>query len=339
MSFVELDKMLNEGRFPTLLLLYGEEGYLVEQAVKRVCDLAVPPEARDFNWHRFRGKDIQAAPVLDAASTLPVFSPRRLVFLQDVHDAAAAELEGLLGYLRDPAPETVLLLSAEKIDARRKFYQEFRKVGTAIEFKRYRDHQIPAFIREQARMIGKSFTEDAMALFCRRLGNDLQEIRAELDKLFSYLGEKRLVDVADVDAVVCRTRVESVFDLTNALGSRKSGEALRCLGRLLDEGTAPLVVLTMIVRHFRNLWKTRQLLDEKVGRADIARRIEVNPYFVNGLMEQARTFSFDRYRDLFERFLATDLALKSSASHPGALLERLVLDICGESANSPRTKK
>ncbi len=329
MTVAEFEKILDEGRIPPLLLLYGEEGYLIDRAVKRLCDLVVPPEARDFNLHRFRGKEIQATAILDTLQTLPVFSPRRLVFLQDVQDAPAAELEVFLGYLRDPAPESVLLITADKIDARRKFYQELKKTGTVIEFKRYKDHQIPAFIQEQARSEGKSFTEDAMALFCRRLGNDLLEIQAELIKLFSYMGKKSLVDVTDVNAVVCATRVDSVFDLTNAMGGKKTGDALTCLGRLLDEGMAPLLILTMMVRHFRSLWKTNRLLDEKVGRGDIARRIEINPYFVNGLMAQARTFTTAQYRDCFDRFLAVDLALKSSGAHPAALLERLVIDVCG----------
>ncbi len=328
MTAAEFDKILEQGPLPPLILLYGEEGYLIERAVRRVCDLAVPPESRDFNWQRFRAKDIQATAILDAASTLPVFSPRRLVFLQDAHEAPAAELEGLLGYLRDPAPETVLLVCAEKIDARRKFYQEFKKGGAVVEFKRYKDHQIPGFIKERARAEGRSFTEDAMALFCRRLGNDLQQIEAELTKLFSFLGEKRLVDVADVDAVVCATRVDSIFNLTDALGNKKRNEAMAVLGRLLDEGEPPLLILTMMVRHFRHLWKTRQLLEEKAGRGDIACRVEINPYFVGALIEQSRGFSAGEYRALFERFLAVDLALKSSGAHPAALLEGLVLDIC-----------
>jgi DNA polymerase III subunit delta len=338
MTSAEFNKILEEGRLPALLLFYGEERLLIDRAVKLVCDLAVPPEARDFNWHRFRGKDIQGAAILDTAYTLPVFSPRRLVFLQDAQEAPASELEALLGYLRDPSPETLLLITTEKIDARRKFYQEFKKVGTLVEFKRYKDHQIPAFIQEQARADARSFTEDAMALFCRRLGNDLQEIQAELEKLFSYMGEKKLVDVADVNAVVCATRVDSVFDLTNAMGGRKTEDALKCLGRLLDEGMAPLLILTMMVRHVRNLWKTRQLMEEKAERGEIAQRIEVNPYFINGLMSQARMFSAAQFRDLFDRFLAVDLALKSSGAHPGALLEGLVLDVCRDSSKAKKQR-
>ena len=105
-----------------------------------------------------------------------------------------------------------------------------------------------------------------MALFCRRVGSNLQEVVGELEKLFTYLGERNLVDVADVAAIVADSRVDSIFELTNALGGGDAGEALRLLGRLLGDGQAPLLVLNLMVRHFRQLWLTRELLDQGGGK-------------------------------------------------------------------------
>lgn len=327
MTPAELNRMLDERRVPPLLLLYGEEGFLLERAQQRIRDLVVPPEGRDFNFHVFQGREARGETVLDAARTLPVFAPRRLVLVKDLQHLPAAELDSLLPYLRDPSPETVLLLTADKIDARRKFYQEFKKAGEMVEFRRLYDNQIPAFVREQARGAGYSFTEEGIAAFCRRVGNNLQEIHGELLKLFSYLGEKKLADAQDVTAVVSDTRADSIFDLTNAMGEKKTAEALKVLEGLLDEGVAPLVILTMMVRHFRNLWKISEMLERREGTGDIARRVGVNPYFVEGLTAQARRFSTPQYRSFFDRFLSADLALKSSGAHPSVLLESLVLEI------------
>ena len=98
---------------------------------------------------------------------------------------------------------------------------------------------------EQARDAGRAFTEEGLALFCRRVGSNLQDVHGELVKLFAYLGERPLADVEDVTAIVSDSRVDSIFDLTNALGQGNPGEALRLLGRILEEGVAPLLVLAM----------------------------------------------------------------------------------------------
>jgi len=337
MKPAELQRTLKEKPIPSLLCLYGEERYILERTVAQIIDLAVPPEARDFNFQVFHGKEASGEAVLDAIRTLPVFAPRRMILVKDIHECKAAELEVFLPTLQDLGPEMVLLCTADKIDLRKKFFQEFKKRGNLVEYKKYYPNQIPEFVREQAREANRVFTEDALALFCRRVGTNLVEIRGELEKLFSYLGEEDLADVEDVAAVVSDVRVDSIFELTDALGRRQKGESLRLLHRLLDEGIAPLVVLTMVTRHFRQLWKIRELLDGGTQRRDLPRQAGINPYLVDNLVDQAKLFTPAQNRRAFDNFLETDLALKSSGGHPAALLEKLLLSISeGEGARAVR---
>ena len=327
MTPVELDRHLAAHKIPPLLFLFGEETFTLEQALHRIRDLAVSPDTRDFNYTIYHGRDARAESILDTARTFPLFAEHRLVLVKDAHHLAAAELEAFVPYLQDPSPETILVFTADKIDRRKKFFQEFKKKGELVEYKTLFDNQIPAFVVSQAREAGRTFTEDALALFCRRMGTNLQEVHGELTKLFAYMGEGKLVDVKDVADVVSDTRVDSIFDLTNAMGDKNTGEAMRLLGRILAEGVAPLLILSMMVRHFRQLWKTRELLDQGAGKQDISRRLGINPYFLDGLVKQSRRFSAAQYRQAFELFLETDMALKSSGAHPTVLLEKLVQEI------------
>jgi len=327
MKPAELQQALKKNQIPGLLCLFGEERFNLERMAARVVDHVVPADARDFNLQIFHGKEVAGESVLDAIRTLPVFAPRRLVYIKDIHESKAAELEIFLSALGDLGNETVFLCTGDKIDLRKKFFQELKKKGCLVEFPKYYPNQIPAFVKEQAREAGRSFTEDALALFCRRVGTNLVEIQGELEKLFSYLGERDLADAEDVAAVVSDVRVDSIFELTDALGRRQQGEALRLLHRLLDEGMAPLLILNMVVRHFRQLWKIRELLDEGSQRRDLPRKAGINPYLVDNLVSQARLFAPTQIRKTFDRFLETDLALKSSGGHPAALLEELLLSI------------
>jgi len=326
----ELQTSIKNRHIPGLLYLFGAEKFFLDRALKQLVDATVPEDARDFNLQVFYGKESQIETVLDSVRTLPVFSPTRVVLIKNADKLNASDLDALASYVENPVPETCLVLVGDKIDRRKKFFQTFQKKGTLVEFKGLYENQIPSFIKDQATAAGYNFTEDALALFCRRSGSSLQEIDGELQKLFQYLGpERKLVDVADVEAIVSDTRVDSIFDMVNAVGRREAGEALRLLGRLLDEGIAPLLVLSMITRHFRQLWMSRELIDGGAVRNDISKRIGVNPYFVDGLIAQARLFSHKQYRHSFELLLATDIALKSTGSNPGAMLEELLLDISG----------
>ncbi len=328
MTYAELKQAAKAGKLPALLLLYGEEAYFVEEAVRLICDSAVPPESRDFNFAVYQGRDFKAPELIDQARTFPVFAERRLILLKDIQDASADQLDSLSDYLDDPVPETLLLIAGGKIDARRKFFKKLKQVGETIEFKRVYDNQLPSLVRDMARERGVTFTAGSLQLFCKRVGTNLVEANGELEKLISYLGERNLVEEEDVTAVVSDTRVESVFDLTDALGEGEAAQALRLLSRLLDDGQAPLMVLAMLTRHFRQLWKTRELVDRGTPQKDLARLVGISPYFLKGLVRQSGYYRSADYRSLFERFLETDLALKSSGSEPRAHLEKLVLEIC-----------
>ena len=331
MTFEQFSQAVRTDRISPQVLVHGEEGYLVDQAARLVMNTIVPADSRDFNLTVVHGRDLKGHELVDQARTLPVFASRRLVVIRNAHEASAEQMEAFSAYLEDPVPETFLLVTAATVDKRRKFFQKFAQVGEVIEFKRLYENQLPQFIRDRARDAGRTFTGPALKLFCRRVGNNLAEVMGELDKLTSYVGEREYFEEEDVAEVVSDTRVESVFALTDAIGSGDRATALRLLQRLLDDGQPPLVILSMLVRHFRQLWKTRELLQQGVPQKDLPRRIGINPYFLGNLMAQAKRCAEAPLREVFPRLLAVDQALKSGGD-ARAHLEGLVLALCGVGA-------
>ena len=327
MTPAELTKRIRNKSVPPLLLLYGPEPYLLSRSLQQLLDTLVPEDARDFNLQTFHARETTPDIIIDNARTFPVFAQRRVVVVRSVDKFKPTEFEAFIPYISDPVPETCLVLIAEKIDKRKKFFQTVQKFGELIEFKKLYDNQIPSFVKDQVAASGFRMTDDALAEFSRRSGTNLQEIVGELEKLFQYVGDTQVIDVVDVQAIVSDTRVDTVFDMTNALGQRKVGEAVSLLRRLLDDGIAPLMILSMLSRHFRQLWMSRELLDNGASRADISRGVGVNPYFVDGIMAQCRLFDRVHYKVAFERFLATDLALKTGGGQPEPLLEGLMLKL------------
>jgi DNA polymerase-3 subunit delta len=328
-SLQELQKLIQAGQLPGLILLYGPESYFIDRGLAAVRAAVIDPAYADFNQVQFHGRDFKPVEVIDQARTLPVFAERRLVVIRGLDDASAAQLDGLLPYVEEPVDETVLLLTAGKIDARRKLFQRLKKRGLAIQFKAIYDNQLPTFVRELAAERRIGLTGGALKLFCKRVGTNLVEVSGEMEKLASYLGERDLADEQDVAAIVSDTRVESIFNLTDALGQGDIAEALRLLKRLLGEGQPPLMVLAMMTRHFRQLWKISELLTQRVPQKELPGKVGVSPYFVDGLVRQSKRFRRAGFSQLFGRFLETDLALKSSGSEAEAHLEQLVFAISG----------
>ncbi|MDT8421135.1 MAG: DNA polymerase III subunit delta [Desulfuromonadales bacterium] len=327
MTPVQLQQLIRQQKIPELLMLYGSEGFLVEGAVRQIRAVLLAGGGEDFNFNQFYAKEAPADEIVAAARTLPVFAERRLVLIKEIHLLPAASQEVLQDYLKDPVPETCLLCTGEKIDSRRKFFQLFKKVGEVVEFKSLYDNQLPAFVREQLSDENYEITGEALTLFCSRVGTNLHEVRAELAKLQTYLGERRLVDVADVQAVVSSIRSENVFEIGNAVARGETGRAFSLARRLVDEGEAPLKILSLLVRHYRHLWQIRELLGKGVASKQIAGQVGLPPFFIDGMIRQAKQISGEDCRRAFELFLQTDLAMKSSGADPDALLDQLLLNL------------
>lgn len=337
MNAAELSRAVAARKLPSLLFLYGEEAFLLNESLREVIAAAVEPEDRDFNLDIFSPQDNSVDEILDAAYAYPVFAPLRCVVVKEAQRFNADEYEQLLKYIKRPLDTTCLVFCANKIDKRKKFFNNFKKSGELVEFKPYYPDRIPAFVKERTAKAQKRFTEDALEFFCRRVGTNLSEVVAELDKLVSYCGtDESLIDVDDVIAVVSDTRVDSIFDLTDAAGSGDLGEALLLTERLQHEGEHPLKILTMLVRHFRQLWKVNSLLKHSASQSEICKRVGINPYFASKTIKQARMFESTVFVEIYALFVQTDMDLKSSAGQPAALMQECITRLV-KLSKAPRT--
>jgi DNA polymerase III subunit delta len=324
----EFEKEIREGDIGPLYYVYGDEPYLVDRGVKRLLARAVSPDFREFNLTIFYGGEAKGEEIAETAQTLPMFAERRVVLVRKSGALTAAALDLLSGYVQDPVPSTCLIFQGEKIDQRKKFFVDLKKNGTLVEYKRPYENQLGPFIREEAAAHGKRMEPAAAEILAYFVGNNLQDLASQVEKVAMYVGEREIIRVDDVKAVACDTKVDSVFDLANALGEKNLGRALRSLQTLLRDGEAPLMVLAMVTRHFRQLWRVRELVVRKVPSQEISKAAGIHPYFIRGIIEQSSGYSHSAFRMIFERFYATDLALKTSGGKAVDLLERLLMEIC-----------
>lgn len=328
MKLDEFEKSLQRGDIGPLYYFHGDEPYLIERAVKRLLARTVAPEFRDFNLTVFYGKECKGDEIASAAQTLPMFADRRVVLVKRSSDLSTAALETLAGYVADPSPATCVIFEGEKIDQRKKFFVELKKQGNLVECKRLYENQLAPFIREEAAASGKRVEAAAVELLVYLVGNNLQELAAQVEKVATFCGARETITLADVREIVSDTKVDSIFELADALGRKELGKSLRSLNTILRDGEAPLMVLAMLTRHFRQLWKVKELSDRKLPPPEIGKAAGINPYFLKGVLEQAKNYRRSEFPRIFERLFETDLALKTSGGKPAQLMEALVMEVC-----------
>ena len=326
----ELEKELRAGITGNLYYFHGDEPFLIERGVKRLLEKVVSPDFREFNFTVFYGGEAKGEAIVEAAQTLPMFAPLRVVLVRRAGALSPAALDLLADYAADPSPYTCLILQGEKIDQRRKLFADLKKQGRLVEYKRPYENQLGPFIREEAALSGKRVEPAAAEMLAYYVGVNLQELAAQIEKIALYVGEREMIRIDDVREMVSDAKVNSVFDLNNALGEKDLGKSLRSFQTIVRDGESPLMVLNMMTRHFRQLWQVRELSDRKLSAAEIGKAAGLNPYFAGGVIAQARGYGIAELRKIFEELYATDLALKTSGGRAVDLMERLIMKICSK---------
>lgn len=310
-------------------LIHGPEALLRSEAVAAVTEAVLDPGLADFNLDRFEGGSCRAEDVVAAAQTLPVMAARRLVVVRGMECFKGDQLAPLAAYVADPSPTTCLLLEADKVDLRKAPFSTVKRVGHVLACQPLYERQLVPWVHQRVRAMGLSIDPEAAQFLAAYTGPNLSALASELDKAAAWLGpEERRIGLEAVEETVGVGRVHTVFELTDALGERRAGKALKALGTLLDAGEPPLRIQAMIVRHFRNLWKAREA--QANGRErDLAAAVGVAPFLAKKLADQARRHSDAELARVFRSFVRVDFDLKGGAASPRRTLESEVLSLCG----------
>lgn len=329
LTLQQLDKELKAKQVRPVYLIYGVEIHLIRTAISAL-KTALGVDSKETSIDQWEGNTVKWPDLDNALRTTSMWSKRKVSLISNADKIHASEQDKLTEYLKAPLNDAVLILTASKADGRTKLVQTITNAGGVLECKPLYDNQIPEWINIEARSLGKQISREASHYLAEVVGRNLSDIANALDKVSLYVGDKKLIDLADVEAVLTETTQKDVFQLGNALGSRSMPKAVHILENLLSFGESPIMILGMIARHWRILLKTKELTRKGRGMPDsgtLASLLKVHPYFVKDYLAQAGNFSEGDLKRSFEAFWRADRALKSSRLPKKIILERLLSEI------------
>ena len=165
---------LKTGNFKHIYLLTGEEVYLRNQYKKKLQEALVSPEDT-VNINFYQGKGISVQELIDQAETMPFFSERRLLVIEDSGFFKSASPE-LAEYL-EQVPETTYFLFVENdVDKRGKLYKTVKKNGGIAEFSSQTEDTLMRWILGILKKEQKNITRSTMELFLEKTGTDMNQI-------------------------------------------------------------------------------------------------------------------------------------------------------------------
>lgn len=308
-------------------LLQGEDD-VEKTGLARDFEALIDEGLRVFDVERihageFRGGDgleTAVATLANAARTLPMLSPRRVVIVQQAEllltpkresaaaDRALAELEALVS---NPNPAATIVLVAQDLDRRSKIFKTLAREATVVECGVLHDaRDAEHWVRSRVAAAGSEIEPAAARFLATRAGfpepgrgdrqtGDVKRLRGEVERLMLYALGQLKITLADAREVAGPAALQDEWALANAIERGDAATALTELAMAMDAGGAPEAVLGRLA------WVVRTKFPGMAG-------IDL--------------------RDAVDLVFKTDLDLKRSnrsSGQPRMLLERLVVGLCG----------
>lgn len=240
---------------PPFVWIGGDDTLLVQEACDKVRQFAreqgfsereVLDAGTGFDWNQ----------LLAAGNTLSLFAERKLIDMRlgsaKLDDTARS---ALLGYLENPNPDNLLLLTTGKIDKAAqstKWFKALESKGLFCQIWPISEQQLPQWITERLQQNGMTADADAVRLLAERVEGNLLAAAQEVEKLRLLITGTHL-DAATVMSVVADSSRFNVYTLIDACLEGHSARALKILNHLQAEGEDCLKILSPLCYQVRNL--------------------------------------------------------------------------------------
>lgn len=334
-----LDWLQDAGKPPgrPVYVISGGDPYLVRESIAAVAQRVFPEGDAAGGITRFAGAQATLADVRDELFTLPFFSKRRLVMVEEADTFVTKYRKDLETYIGSPSESGTLLLQVKTWTATTNLAKLVNQLGLAIDCSPMNDRQtgrVVTWLMEYARTRCDARLEKPAAnLLVELAGLEIGILAAEIEKLAVYAGESKRIERADVAKMVDAGRVETIWKVLDAAAVGQAAAALDLLDNLLASGEYPVGLLQAMswsllkVHHAGRLRAARLSLDEACRIAGLSE------YAVEKTGKQHAHLGPRRVDQLPAMLLRADLDLKGGSS----LLPRTVLEVLLVNLSRPRT--
>ncbi len=253
-----------KGVYKPLYWLEGEEPYFIDKVVEYAESNILQESEASFNLTVFYGRDADWTSVINACRRYPMFAERQVVLLKEAQQMK--DIDKLEGYVINPLHSTVFVVAYKdkKIDGRTNFARALKKNGELFQSKKIYESQLPEWAKEMVLAKGFDITPQALQLLIDHIGNDLNRMENEVEKVWINLGTKKKIDADDIEKYVGISKEFNAFELQTAIAKKDLAKAIRIIQYFhANPKAAPIqLILPAIYSYFSKIYSIFSLDDK-----------------------------------------------------------------------------
>lgn len=325
-EFRQIIEAVKSRKFAPVYVFDGEEPYYLDRLMTLFEEDVLSAAEKEFNLTVLYGRETKWPEVVNACRRFPMFAEYQLVLLKDA--AAMSDFGELAPYFEQPSPTTILVVEYrnKKLDGKTKLAKYIKDHTVYFNSEKVKEEAMPAWIRQFGREIGFDIPDREADLLTLYLGNNLQKIANELEKIRINVPEEKVLSGALIQKHIGISREYNVFDFPEAFSSGNKEKLYRMMSYFITNGkAAPMVLVTAsFYTHFSQLYKAGYAA--RLPEKEWASAIGVSPYFVKNLVSKTKRWPLHKVEQCLltiAQYNARAVGIGSAASDPELLKEMM----------------
>ena len=339
-----LRKEIDEKNIHPCYFFYGEEPFLAEEFVQELQESLISPEEQDYNIEKYNLEEHSWMEIMDGARTLPFFFYSWRIILVSLpvgkgERLSSSEERIVKDYFSSPSSQTILVVVyPSKLKRNASIFRLFSSFPSSLvyvkELKPLRERALFGWMERKLSSLQKRATQDAIGRIAELAGSNLTRLNSELEKISSFIGNRKIIELDDVNAVSGWIKSFYEWEIVDGLEKADLKKSLLVLDQLFKEGERPEFILGLIAKFFRDIFLAKLWLREKEKDKKAIFK-ELRPQ----IQERFGNFYTDKFRSFFalveripmedlDRWLSglreIDLKIKTSDLSAQTLLEEFL---------------
>ena len=324
------DKIINDlknNKVYPFYLLHGSESYFIDRIFDYFKDNIIDDEAKDFDLTIAYGKEISIPKIIESAKRYPLISKYQLIIVKEAH-GLKKEYDPLIKYLDNPQESSIIVFCHKNkdFDKRSILYKSALKNGMIFHSNKLKENQAIEWISNQINTFELSADIKSVHLIHEFLGNNLDRIYQELNKLKIILKNK-IINEDIVEKYIGINKDYNHFELINAIGKRDKNKCLEIINYIsTNSKTFPLVLtISMVFQFFKRLLMFHSITDSQ----NISQTLGINPFFLKDYKTASFNYNMKSCSKAIEIVYSADLKCKGINSNEN-ISKHILVDLINE---------
>lgn len=278
-----------------IYLLYGVDKSLIDNKVNEI-EAEIRVNAIDVIKYDLNVDSFDS--VISEISMPSLFSNKKLLlvdnstFFSSNKGIDTTELEKCLD---DIAKDTyiIFICNVEKVDSRKKVYKLINEKGKIIELKKGDRAYINNYLSNYIKDNGYKIDSFVLNKFVDKVGDNISILISELNKIFMYKLDDKIILENDVDKLTIKNLEEDVFKLTDFIIRKDKFNCFKLYQDFLNNNYEETYLIGLLASQFRFLLLVKLLCNKGKNRDEITNILSVHPYRVKLAINNLYSYSLN----------------------------------------------